>query len=788
MAGGIEVPIVSTFNGKGIAEAQRDLNRLKADAGSASGAMGGFGKSMAVLGGAMAAAFSVSAITDFFSSAASGALADEAAMRSLAVSLENVGQGYRTTGVEQFIDGLARASGQADDVLRPALQQIVTVTKDVTTAQSALKLAMDVSAGSTKSVQEVSAALSAAYAGNFTAITRLKSGIDANIIASKDMDKITAALSERYAGQASAAAETYQGKLNRVSVAANEAKEKIGYALLNALDNVSGAFGGAGGVTQAIDGAADVLADFITGLGLGIKAMDKFTISLLKGTAAAYGIDVGEANILDIAKAAYAATPGLGLLVQGFDGIVESGKAANDMAEAQAAKLDVLSSRYYGVAAAAEAAQIAMDAAKRQKAIDAVGDRYTAYARTFDGVSISQTGGNLSTYFQDVETTSGGAASGVSKVSEASERLAAAQAKVKEKMDAARKATDDAIAKFNDYASSASDAVMKLVSIDDAATLFETRQGDVKKALKDLVDYQADLSAEQTDAEKKKVAELQAIYQAAQEQAAEGGASIVDTFVKQAEKVADFGRKMQQLLAAGLNETSFKEISSMSLERGTQVADAFLEGNISENIRRTNDAVGSVKSVADAVGLDAAKQFASVGIQMAVSMIEALMEAIGPKGKGRKALAAMMDSLAASMNRTATITVSTIGNTSGVTNPGVTSSGDAAALANLAGAGGYDGSSLFPGLDLSGVNWGALTGFANGGEATGTFLVGEAGPEIMSIGSRSAYITPNSALGGGNNYSITVNAGVGDPREIGRSVVQYIKRFEQASGPVFASA
>lgn len=255
-----------------------------------------------------------------------------------------------------------------------------------------------------------------------------------------------------------------------------------------------------------------------------------------------------------------------------------------------------------------------------------------------------------------------------------------------------------------------------------------------------------------------------------------------------AEKVADFGRKMQQLLAAGLNETSYKQIADMSLERGTQVADAFLDGNISENIRRTNEAVGSVRSVADQVGLDAAKQFASVGIQMAVSMIEALMEAIGPKGKGRKALAAMMDSLAASMNRTATITVSTIGNTSGVTNPGVTSSGDAAALANLAGAGGYDGSSLFPGLDLSGVNWGALTGFANGGEATGTFLVGEAGPEIMSIGSRSAYITPNSALGGGNNYSITVNAGVGDPREIGRSVVQYIKRFEQASGPVFASA
>jgi hypothetical protein len=41
---------------------------------------------------------------------------------------------------------------------------------------------------------------------------------------------------------------------------------------------------------------------------------------------------------------------------------------------------------------------------------------------------------------------------------------------------------------------------------------------------------------------------------------------------------------------------------------------------------------------------------------------------------------------------------------------------------------------------------------------------------------------------GGNSYSITVQAGVGDPRMIGQQVVEYIKRFEQASGPVFAAA
>jgi hypothetical protein len=39
-----------------------------------------------------------------------------------------------------------------------------------------------------------------------------------------------------------------------------------------------------------------------------------------------------------------------------------------------------------------------------------------------------------------------------------------------------------------------------------------------------------------------------------------------------------------------------------------------------------------------------------------------------------------------------------------------------------------------------------------------------------------------------NNYNITVQAGVGDPQAIGQQIVAYIKRYEKASGPVFAGA
>ena len=61
------------------------------------------------------------------------------------------------------------------------------------------------------------------------------------------------------------------------------------------------------------------------------------------------------------------------------------------------------------------------------------------------------------------------------------------------------------------------------------------------------------------------------------------------------------------------------------------------------------------------------------------------------------------------------------------------------------------------------------------------------GPELFIPG-KSGTIVPNHALGGGSTYNITVQAGVGDPREIGRQVVEAIKSFERASGPVFVNA
>lgn len=63
-----------------------------------------------------------------------------------------------------------------------------------------------------------------------------------------------------------------------------------------------------------------------------------------------------------------------------------------------------------------------------------------------------------------------------------------------------------------------------------------------------------------------------------------------------------------------------------------------------------------------------------------------------------------------------------------------------------------------------------------------TALIGEAGPELV------VPLDKVGQMGNRNTYQITVQTGVGDPREIGRQVVDAIKQYERTAGPVFQAA
>jgi hypothetical protein len=71
-------------------------------------------------------------------------------------------------------------------------------------------------------------------------------------------------------------------------------------------------------------------------------------------------------------------------------------------------------------------------------------------------------------------------------------------------------------------------------------------------------------------------------------------------------------------------------------------------------------------------------------------------------------------------------------------------------------------------------------GRAAGGPVTagGTYLVGERGPELLTMGARSGYVTPNHALGGGGTVNVTVTSA--DPN----AVVAALQEWSRNNGSV----
>ena len=273
---GIKVHIYGDYDDKQVNKAIRDLQGLKTNAAGATPAMGGLNKAMIGLGGAVAGLVAFGAVTDFMFDAAKAAIEDEKSVVSLSKALDNLGLAHENAKVEGFIEELMLATGVADDELRPAYQKLVTATGDVAEAQELLNLSMDVSAATGKDLASVTQAMSKASLGNLGALTKLGVPLDANIIKSKDFAAATDVLTTKFGGQAAAAAETYGGRLKIMSAAADEAKETIGYALLEAVTDVSEALGGEQGFSGLLAGVADELADFVVGLGIGAANLVDF--------------------------------------------------------------------------------------------------------------------------------------------------------------------------------------------------------------------------------------------------------------------------------------------------------------------------------------------------------------------------------------------------------------------------------------------------------------------------------------------------------------------------------
>ena len=271
----IAIQIASEFTGsKAFKQAESSTAKLQ--------------KTVSNLAKTLGLALGTAAIIKFGKASVKAFAADDNAARSLSKTLENLGISTRYAGstLNGYISRLEKQTGVLDDELRPAMDRLLRATGSVTKSQELLGLALDISAGTGKDLTAVSQALQKAYLGNTQALGRLGVGLTKAELTTSSFTQIQDRLNILFAGQAVDAANSYQGSLNKLTIASNNAKEAIGQGLIDAILILSDS-NTVDPAVSAIEKIAQKIADLTRGIARFIRLwkemLTSFDIFIPKG-------------------------------------------------------------------------------------------------------------------------------------------------------------------------------------------------------------------------------------------------------------------------------------------------------------------------------------------------------------------------------------------------------------------------------------------------------------------------------------------------------------------------
>ena len=227
--GAVVARILTQYSDKGSKAAQKDIAKLgKSFDKFAKKSAKAFG-----VAAAAAAAFAIKIGKD----AVQAAISDQKSQALLANSLRNTvgATDSAIAGTETYITAMQKQFSVADDELRPAFGRLAAAFNSTTMAQSAMQVALDVSAFAEVDLATATNALIKASQGQFKVLAKLVPGIGAATLATKDFGKITDKVTKIVGGSAAVRAETLEYKLAGLRIAFGEILETLGYALLPVL-------------------------------------------------------------------------------------------------------------------------------------------------------------------------------------------------------------------------------------------------------------------------------------------------------------------------------------------------------------------------------------------------------------------------------------------------------------------------------------------------------------------------------------------------------------------------
>ncbi len=564
----ITIPFVTQFSGKGIQRAIKEFKSLNSNLDRAR-----FLTRKLVLPATIALGAATTVLAKQLFDAAKAAAADEASQKMLTAALQKSADATDTfIGLNsKFIDSLQRASGIADDQLRPAMANLSRATGDVTQAQELLALAVDVSAGSGKSLEEVQQILIAAMFGNYKGLKALGIEFESTGNKTKDFQIITEKLTQLFGGAATTKAQTFEGMLARLKISYDEIVESIGYAVLPylqkfadfvlkavvpAVEQFIASLSGGRGVKGAFEDAIAAAGPFGQSL---IGVLGKVSDAIL---TMVYNLIIAYETFVAVQTVLKALSGGLKSAVFDFGKVLGAAAAAY-----QVRQLRDESNAYF----ASLAANLPTLEAFRNTQAGAV----STLGMTADQLE------RVAQKTTDATPPTDLFGQSVDKVAQRAEKMAdALRDKMSRALDDAKQKLESAQQAFDDFKTGTADAISGVVNFGDAAAY----------------------SAER------------------------GGVTFFDALEMQANKAKDFGSLVDRLLAAGLSKDALQQVLDAGVEAGSFIAEQLLES--SENILRANKLVEETSKIAQAIGQRASEKFYQAGIANAQAYLKGVEEAI----------------------------------------------------------------------------------------------------------------------------------------------------------------
>ena len=209
------------------------------------------------------------------------AIEDAAAQQKLALTLKNVtgATEAQIAATEDYITKTSLAFGVTDDELRPSIERLARATGDLEKAQKLQTVAIDVAAGSGKSLEAVTNAMAKAAEGNTSALARLGIGLSASQLKTMSLDEVTAKLANTFEGQAAAKADTFAGKMTRLQIAFDEGKETVGAFILDAITPL---------VETIVNRVVPAIQDFTENIGDKLQPVLRFIQPIIAGLRSAF--------------------------------------------------------------------------------------------------------------------------------------------------------------------------------------------------------------------------------------------------------------------------------------------------------------------------------------------------------------------------------------------------------------------------------------------------------------------------------------------------------------------